>query len=354
MFKTRNILIILILGLGVVVGGFLILTSQIPAPETTTGNPDLPLAENEGGLEPATLDPMAIESLKTREYPGSDITIEQTLADKSNYKQYIVSYLSDGLKIYALMTVPKTPAPEGGYPAIVFNHGSIPPDQYRTAERYMDYVNYFARNGYVVFKSDYRGHGESEGEAVSPYSNEGDVIDVMNAFYSVQKYPGVNPEKIGMWGHSSGGHITTIAMIITEDIKAGVIWGGLTASYDERFAEWRARRRRQTSSTQSSFYRRQSQILEEKYGPPSQSSAFWRSVNPYNYLYSITAPIQLHHGSADATVPVSYSEYLKSSLEENGKQVELIVYDGADHNIAGNAFGKAMANSLAFFDKYLK
>ena len=48
-----------------------------------------------------------------RTYPGSDITIEQTLPPGSNYQRYYVSYLSDGLKIYALLTVPNGAKPAG-------------------------------------------------------------------------------------------------------------------------------------------------------------------------------------------------------------------------------------------------
>ena len=64
---------------------------------------------------------------------------------------------------------PSSGSPEGGWPAIVFNHGYIPPNVYRTTERYVGYQDGFARNGYVTFKSDYRGHGFSEGEARSAY-----------------------------------------------------------------------------------------------------------------------------------------------------------------------------------------
>ena len=88
-----------------------------------------------------------IESLRQRVYPGSEIVIEQTLTSGVNYERYIASYLSEGLKIYALLTVPQGEKPADGWPVVVFNHGYIPPDQYRTTERYVAYVDGFARNG---------------------------------------------------------------------------------------------------------------------------------------------------------------------------------------------------------------
>src|SRR4030065_676050 len=65
----------------------------------------------------------------------------------------------------ALLSVPFGDPPASGWPAIIFNHGFIPPDEYRTTERYVAYVDGFARNGYIVFRSDYRGHGDSDGLA---------------------------------------------------------------------------------------------------------------------------------------------------------------------------------------------
>jgi len=113
--------------------------------------------------------PLSIDYLRSRTYEGSDFVFEQTLEPGSNYNRYIVSYRSDGLKIYALMTIPQEQKPASGYPVIIFNHGYIPPEEYRTTERYIAYVDAFASNGYIVVKSDYRGHGSSEGKPTSIY-----------------------------------------------------------------------------------------------------------------------------------------------------------------------------------------
>src|SRR3990172_8483944 len=131
--------------------------------------------ENEGGpgLEPH---PLSIQALKEGEYPGSDIVIEQTLDSGSNYKRYIASYKSEGLKIYGLLTIPSGPVPrspegEVGWPVIIFNHGYISPSVYRTTEKYVAYQDAFARAGYITFKSDYRGHGNSEGDPSGAYGS---------------------------------------------------------------------------------------------------------------------------------------------------------------------------------------
>ena len=61
--------------------------------------------------------PLEISAMRARDYPGSDIVIEDTLDPGVNYSRYYVSYQSEGLKIYALMTVPNGEKPASGWPA---------------------------------------------------------------------------------------------------------------------------------------------------------------------------------------------------------------------------------------------
>jgi hypothetical protein len=42
----------------------------------------------------STLNPLTIQSMRERSYPGSAVTIEQTLQPGSNYSRYIASYQS--------------------------------------------------------------------------------------------------------------------------------------------------------------------------------------------------------------------------------------------------------------------
>src|SRR6202165_173911 len=79
--------------------------------------------------------PLAIDAMRQREYPGSDLAIEQTLTPGTNYRRYVASYQSDGLKIFGLLTVPNGPKPTSGWPVIIFKPGYIPPTVYRATER---------------------------------------------------------------------------------------------------------------------------------------------------------------------------------------------------------------------------
>lgn len=293
---------------------------------------------------------LSIESLRQGDYPGSDLVVEQTLTPGSNYSRYVVSYKSEGLKNYALLTVPIGEVPVGGWPAIVFNHGFIPPAEYRTTERYIAYTDAFSRNGYVLLRPDYRGHGNSEGEATGGYGSNAYTIDVLNAFASLKKYPNVNVEKIGMWGHSMGGHITLRSMVVNKDVKAGVIWAGVVASYPDLINNWRRGTPRPTMPGARRSWR---VTLTEQFGTPENNPDFWNSISSDNFLADISGPIQLHHGTADSSVPVEFSRKLEEKMKTAGKTVEYFEYLGDDHDITAN-FGIAAQRSVEFFDKYLK
>jgi len=305
---------------------------------------------NLGGFE-ENLHPLSIEYMRQQTYPGSEITVEQTLPSGSNYNQYIASYKSDGLKIYALLTVPQSEKPKNGWPVIIFNHGFIPPEQYRTTERYVAYVDAFARNGYIVFKSDYRGHGNSEGKAEGGYGSNAYTIDVLNALNSMKKYKDADPNRIGMWGHSMGGGITLRSMVVSGDIKAGVIWAGVVGSYPDLLNNWRRRNIPQSAPPHWATSWRQRLI--DQYGEPSKNPEFWNSISANSYVKDISGPIQLHHAKDDSHVPFSFSEKLNSQLQEAGKPVEFYSYEGDDHNLT-NSFDTAMERSIAFFNKYVK
>src|SRR5688572_33107278 len=103
-------------------------STPLPPPSSTaTSTATFTPAPTETPTLTPTLHPLTIQAMRERDYPGSDITIEETLSPGDVYHRYLVSYQSEGLKIYALLTVPFGERPPTGWPAIVFNHGYIPP-----------------------------------------------------------------------------------------------------------------------------------------------------------------------------------------------------------------------------------
>jgi dienelactone hydrolase len=310
---------------------------------------------------PTPIHPLMIEEMRRRSYPGSELTFEQVLGSGANYSRTIVSYQSEGNKIYALLTVPFGERPSTGWPVIIFNHGYIPPSVYRTTERYVAYVDGFARSGYIVLRSDYRGHGSSEGVARGGYGNPDYTVDVLNAVAAIKTFPDADPNRIGMWGHSMGGHITLRAMVVSPDIKVGVIWGGVVGSYPDLINVWWLPRLAASGPTPTpdsanpSAPRRGRWRTEmyETYGSPEENPEFWAAISPNSYLEYLSGPIQLHHGAADHTVPPALSQILYAELQAAGIPSELYEYEGDDHDIT-TYFTLAMQRSIGFFDTYLK
>jgi dipeptidyl aminopeptidase/acylaminoacyl peptidase len=299
---------------------------------------------------------MSIAFMRQQSYPGSDIVIEETLDPGVNYDRYVASYQSDGLRIFGLLTVPRGNPPESGWPIIVFNHGYIPPDQYRTTERYVAYQDAFAGNGYIVLKPDYRGHGNSDGDASHGSRGPGYTVDVLNAVASLQRYPGADPQRVGMWGHSLGGSITLRSMVLTDDIKAGVIWAGVVATYEEVFEarpRWVAGRAAGTPGPDGTTDPRQYEEGLFAYGTFEENPEFWSSIDPLSHLAELSGPVQIHHATGDQSVPVEFSENLYTRLQEAGQPAEIYIYEGDNHNISAN-FGIAAQRSVAFFDEHVK
>lgn len=313
------------------------------------------------------ISPINIEYLREQNIDSQAPVIEQVLAPGSNYKRYIASYVSEGNKIFGLLTIPNEVAPEGGFPAIVFNHGYIPPSDYVTTEKYIAYVDTLARNGFVVFKIDMRGHGNSDGVPTGSYFSSAYTIDAISALKSLQKLesevpeelastaPIVNSDRIGMWGHSMAGNLLLRAMLVEEDVKAGVIWAGAVYSYED-FAKYRIsdssyRGRPRTSREETPNREVSEEIaqLRENSENLNFSDPFWKSISLTQNINYLNAPLQIHHAVDDATVDIGYSRDLAKVLEENNKDYELYEYNSGGHNISGISFNTAIQRTVDFF-----
>jgi dipeptidyl aminopeptidase/acylaminoacyl peptidase len=170
----------------------------------------------------------------------------------------------------------------------------------------------------------------------------------------MRRFPPADPTRIGMWGHSMGGYITLRAMVIDPTIRCGVIWAGVVASYPDLVNRWRRTPTPDPSGQATpSPGRGWRSGLASVYGSPEENPEFWASISANTFLRDLSGPLQLHHGTADTSVPVEFSETLYSQLLEAGRTAELYIYPGADHNLS-DPFAVAMQRTIEFFDRYLK
>lgn len=299
------------------------------------------------------VNPLTIESLRDGSYPGSDIKIEETLVPEKAYDRFITSYYSEGLKQQALLLIPNTKEPVGGFPVIILNHGYIIPERYTPDGNYIAYADAFAKAGYIVFKPNYRGNGKSEGSPTSTYFSPDYVVDNLNAIASIKKYPGANPEKIGVWGHSMGGNITLKDLVISEDIKAAAIWAGVVAPINDIIYNWQSRVTYKPDPLDLKLRNQNRDILLKKYGTPVENPTFWNSIDPNSYLQDVKSPVLIAVGLSDNQVPPDFSTGLYSRLNSLGNNVTYYEYKGSNHDINQN-FSEAMDKTIKFFDEYLK
>jgi dipeptidyl aminopeptidase/acylaminoacyl peptidase len=297
--------------------------------------------------------PLAIVNMRQKSYPGSALIVVQTLTPGANYNRYVVSYQSEGLKIYGLLTVPIGIKPKSGWPVVLFNHGYIPPLSYSTTSSYAVMIDPLADAGYIVFAPDYRGNDNSQGTPMQSYISPAYVTDSMNALSSIKKYKDANPQKIGVFGHSMGGNITLHELVMTHDFKAAELMAGVVGDESGILTWWNNRIAAHSIVGNDLDTSKIVEQMVKENGTPASNPTYWNAIDPTQFLSFITAPVQIQVGSADEEVPTDFSSTLKNSLQKAGKIIDYDVYPGADHNLAPDT-ASAMATTVTFFNKYLK
>lgn len=334
----------------VLVAVFVVFEQKIPG-DGAVISPNVKSDAPEAFPTPFPFQEMTIPYLRTVKFE-SKLGNLTSYSENANYNSYLTSYDSEGFQVNGLLTVPNGDAPIGGWPAIVFVHGYIPPQNYRTTSNYADYVDYLARNGFVVFKIDLRGHGDSEGEPGGGYYSGDYIADVLNARAALQDYSAVNPSRIGFWGHSMAGNVVSRAMAAAPDTPAISIWGGAVYTYTD-FSEYQIEDNSYQPPSEDSPVRRRRNELFEKYGAFDPKSEFWSQVPMTNYLDEVEGAIQLNHAVNDDVVDIRYSRNFAEILDDAGITYEIHEYESGGHNITGAAFTEAMQNTVEFFKKYL-
>ena len=308
-------------------------------PQKTSESPPAAKIKKTEAAPAESLNPYFIESMKQREYPGSEIKIEETVGSFGKFTSYVVSYLSDGLKIFALMNVPKNNKPAQGFPVVIVNHGFIEPSSYSTTASYKKISDFYANNGFLVLKPDYRGHAKSQGEAGS-LNRILYAVDVLNLISSVWGIQQANPEKIFMYGHSMGGDVTLRVLEVTEKVQAATLWAPVSAPYPENLLYF-VRRHRPEMVQQIQT------AIETTFAKEDLVRA-----SPIENTKFLKTPLIIHHGTSDESVPYSWSIDLNKKLNEAKKTHTFYTYNGEDHNFTRGSWSTASSQDIQFFASY--
>ncbi|HMA69628.1 MAG TPA: alpha/beta fold hydrolase [Candidatus Mcinerneyibacterium sp.] len=283
-----------------------------------------------------------IKKIRETDIPSTGIKIEKKLDYiKGEYQEYLISYKSDGLKIYAKMNIPDKEKPKSGFPVVLINHGYIPPNRYSTDDSYKLVEGFFAKNGFITFKSDYRGFGNSDRHESWVYNRLGQIRDVKILLNSINSFSEVDKNNIFVYGHSMGGEVT-IKLLQTDKksmIKAASLW----APCYERYPEVSLFFIRKGGGREAENVKER--ILQKI---PEENFKFYSVTNYVNF---INTPIVLHHGTNDKSVPLKWSLNLVNKLQEYNKNYKFYRYTD-DHNLSNNFFS-VLRKDVIFFKSFI-
>lgn len=286
--------------------------------------------------------PISLPALMDENFDGRDLQLGKILDDNSAYTRYYITYKSGSLTISGIMNVPKS---EGQFPLLVLNHGHIDPEIYTNGRGLKREQDYLARRGYVVLHPDYRNHADSSKDLGTDINFRlGYTEDVINAVLAAQNsdLDFINKDQVGMLGHSMGGGVTQNVLVVKPDlVKAVVLFAPVSGDQRLNYERWIARRSEAIEQ------------IEKIYGEYTEDMNFWDGISANTFYDKITAPILIHHGTADDSVPLEWSEEMQGELEEVGVDATLYIYDGEPHEFIV-AWPQVMQRTVDFFDKYLK
>lgn len=292
-------------------------------------------ADNSGKRD--FVEKFTIEYLREKDFSEQSINIEKSLGKRSSFESYIISYISDGLKLYALMNIPSSKMPENGYPVVIVNHGYIPPKKYSTIDSYKLVSSYFADNGFLTLKPDYRGHDSSEeGEGI-PFNRFNYTEDVINLLYATKNINKADTDNLFMLGHSMGGDITLRILEITDKVKAATLWSPVSIMFPESLLFFIRRRGTEIAKSIELVIK---SIFEDEDFPKVSAIA--------NINY-IKVPIILHHGTDDESVPYEWSLQLIDKFDEAKINYKFYTYKGEDHNFTKKSFYSVLKKDVEFF-----
>lgn len=262
---------------------------------------------------------------------GSGLELVKVLDNNSAYTRYQISYLSDGLRISGIMNIPKG---DGEYPLVILNHGHIDTDIYTLGRGLKREQDYIARRGFAVLHTDYRNHAFSDKdlsiiEEKTPGRSVKYGSDSINAIYAVREavkngmkeLAWVDPERVGMLGHSMGGWVTMYALVAHPDlIDAAVLYAPVHMNEYYNFERWMKPRLSKMEYTN----------LEKEIGNLSSSGTFI-PISPEGYLSRIETPIQMYWGTADESCPIEWGRYMSGAFERAGVDLDYTEYPGEGH-----------------------
>lgn len=251
------------------------------------------------------------------------------------------------LKVSGLGNFPTQP---GTYPLIVMLRGFVPGDSYKPGAGTQPVAQVFARKGFITLAPDFLDFGKSASGSADPFEDRFQtyttVLTLLASLKNINqtlKTTGyqIDLSRIGIWGHSNGGHIALATLEISGVNYPTVLWAPVSKSFPYSILYYTDEADDQGKSLRKLLAR-----FEQKYNTDQFS--------PTNYFSWIKAPLEIHQGTSDQEVPVWWSDNLVKILKKDKISVEYFTYFGADHNLLPDAWSQAVLRSVDFYKQQFK
>jgi predicted esterase len=241
----------------------------------------------------------------------------------------LVRYHSAGLRIYGVMSQPKT---AGIYPIILYSHGG---DAGLSAEE-LDHPLSFA---FVQLASSFRSEpvlwfGRQYVSEGAPGLWDGDVADALTLLAHADHISGADKSRVISLGGSRGGAVALLTAIRQPHSFWRVVdLFGPTDFFDPAFRDDLNNMATPNADGRTGVAFLKREIVDPYMAGDLSLEAARLALLQRSALYFAERlpPVQIHHGTADDIVPVSQSDRLADRLQKLNRPVEYFQYIGKGH-----------------------
>jgi dipeptidyl aminopeptidase/acylaminoacyl peptidase len=283
---------------------------------------------------------------------ADDVLWHLELGDIAEVRTFRYTGLGRGSKaapmiLYAYSYIPKNLDRTRKTPLIVLIHGGVHSNHMTGGPaNAATIVRELIEQGYVVVAPDYRGstgYGAAYAKAIDYGGKENeDIVGARN--WMLERYPFLDPARVGLLGWSHGGMIALFDIFLHPDLFACAYAGEPVSDLVER----------------RKYLKSMPQTMAESAGEAAaKDDEEYRKRSPVTYAEKLERPLLVHGNTSDETVHVVEVQHLVEALKAAGKKFEYKIYDGAPGGHHFNRIDTKLARDsraeiYAFLAKYLK
>jgi dipeptidyl-peptidase-4 len=237
----------------------------------------------------------------------------------------------DGFEMEAMMIKPPDFDPQKKYPVLEFTYSGPHAPSVKNGwggNAYM-WHQMMSQKGYIIWICDNRTASGKSLESTWPvYKNFGELElrDLEDGIAWLKSQPYVDGSRIGIWGWSYGGFMTSYALTHSQSFKMGIAGGTVS--------DWR----------------NYDSIYTERYmqTPQNNPEGYWKS-SPVHYAKDLHGKLLLIHGAIDDNVHVLNTMQFVYELQKAGKQFQLMLYPKSRHGVTDPLLVKHLRQMMTDF-----